>query len=114
MARIRGIAITLYEKTFTGYNSFGEAMYSESPVTVDNVLVAPVTSDDIVNDFTLSGSKVVYQLGIPKGDTHEWRNVDVKFFGERFHTYGKPTEGIDALVPGSWNKKVYVERYEQG
>lgn len=109
---MRGITVTLYEKTFTGYNGFGEPTYSTTPVQVDNVLVAPVSSDDIVNDFTLSGSKVVYQLAIPKGDTHEWRNVDVAFFGERFHTYGKPTEGIEALVPLSWNKKVYVERYE--
>lgn len=111
---IRGITITLHEKTFAGYDGFGEPIWTTSPVQVDNVLVAPVSSDDIVNDFTLSGRKAVYQLGIPKGDTHHWNDVYVEFFGEMFHTFGKPIEGIEAMIPLSWNKKVYVERYEQG
>lgn len=113
MGRLRGITITLYEKTFAGYDGFGCPTWTTEAVSVNNVLVAPVTSDDIVNDYTLSGRKAVYQLGIPKGDTHSWNDVDVEFFGERFRTFGKPIEGIEAMIPLSWNKKVYVERYEQ-
>ena len=111
---IRGITVTLYEKSITGYNGFGEPTWSTTPVKVDNVLVAPVSSDDIVNDFTLSGRKAVYQLGIPKGDEHNWNDTKVEFFGDVFHTFGKPIQGIDDMIPLSWNKKVYVERYEQG
>lgn len=110
---IKGIPITLYVKTETGTDGFGVPTYTTEAVTVDNVLVAPVTADDIVNDFTLSGRKAVYQLGIPKGDDHDWEDVDVEFFGERFHTYGPVIKGIEAMVPLQWNGKVYVERYEQ-
>lgn len=110
---LKGITVTLHEKTFAGYDGFGCPIWTYNVVPVDNVLVAPVSSDDIVNDFTLSGRKAVYQLGIPKGDTHDWEDTDVEFFGEKFRTFGKPIEGIEAMIPLSWNRKVYVERYEQ-
>jgi hypothetical protein len=36
----------------------------------------------------------------------------VDFFGERFRIVGKPTKGIEALIPLSWNMKVRVQRIE--
>ena len=110
---IKGMTVTLYDLVRTGTDMLNKPIYTETPTQVDNVLVAPVSSDDIVNDFTLSGRKAVYQLGIPKGDTHDWEDTDVEFFGEKFRTFGKPIEGIEAMIPLSWNRKVYVERYEQ-
>jgi len=111
MAAIKGITIILYEKTKTGEDAFGAPIYTENPVQVDNVLVAPVSSDDIVNDLDLYGKKAVYQLGIPKGDAHAWEDSKVEFFGETFKTYGKVLEGIDDLIPLEWNKKIKVEAY---
>ncbi len=111
--RIKGITITLYEKHETGTDPFGIPVRETVPIEVENVLVAPVSADDIVNDFTLSGRKAVYQLGIPKNDDHDWEDVDVEFFGERFHTYGPVIKGISDMIPLDWNGKVYVERYEQ-
>ena len=40
-----------------------------------------------------------------------WHDVTVEFFGQRFRTYGDVTEGIEAMIPLQWNKKVKVERY---
>jgi hypothetical protein len=37
----------------------------------------------------------------------------VEFFGEKFRTIGAPTQGIEDMIPLSWNKKVKVVRYEQ-
>ena len=37
--------------------------------------------------------------------------MTVEFFGQRFRTYGDVTEGIEAMIPLQWNKKVKVERY---
>lgn len=109
---MKGITITLYEKTLAGSDPFGAPIYEEVPVEVDNVLVAPATSEDIVEQLQLHGKHAVYTLGIPKGDTHEWRDSRVSFFGQDFHTFGIPLEGIEDLIPLSWNKKVQVERYE--
>ena len=109
---IKGIPVILYEKTQTGTDPFGDPIYQETPVEVDNVLVAPASSDDITEQLQLYGKHAVYTLAIPKGDTHDWRDRKVNFFGEDFHTFGLPVDGIDALIPGSWNRKVQVERYE--
>ena len=107
---MRGITVMLYDKVQTGTDPFGAPVYSETPVPVDNVLVAPVSSEelDIVN---LYGKKATYQLGIPKGDTHNWRDRRVDFFGQSWRTFGFPTEGIEELIPLAWNKKVMVEQF---
>jgi hypothetical protein len=54
-------------------------------------------------------------MAIPKGDTHEWiSGKKVNFFGKDWRIIEMPEEGIEWLIPLSWNKKVRVERYEQG
>lgn len=108
---LKGITIKLYEKTQTGVDAFGHPIYKEEPVEVKNVLVSPATSDDIVNRTNLSGDKAVYNLAIPKGDTHNWENTYVEFFGKKWRTVGTPLEGIEELLPLDWNKKVMVEHY---
>lgn len=112
MGMIKGITVLLYEKTQTGMDGFNRPIYEEIPVSVDNVLVAPVTSDDVISNTDLTGKKAVYTLGIPKGDTHDWKDKRIEFFGETFMSFGFPTKGIDSLIPGEWNMKVMVERYE--
>ena len=110
--QIKGITVTLYEKTQTSVDAFGAPVYTDVPVKIDNVLVAPVSGDEIVNDLDLYGKKAVYQLGIPKGDTHNWENAHVDFFGESWQTFGAPVEGIEDMIPLAWNKKVKVARYD--
>lgn len=110
---IKGITVTLYEKTKTGVNSIGEDVYTETATAVENVLVAPseTAGNEVLESLNLTGRKAVYILGIPKGDTHDWVDVRVDFFGQPFHTIGEPTEGIEDMIPLDWNKKVRVEMY---
>ena len=108
---LQGITIRLYEKTQTGVDAFGRPIYEETPVEVENVLVAPASTDDVKNNTNLSGDKAVYTLGIPKGDNHDWENKTVEFFGKKWKTVGIPLEGIEEMIPLSWNKKVTVEYY---
>lgn len=112
MARIKGIRVILIDKIESGKDPFNNPIYEFKEIPVDNVLVAPVNTDDIVNTLELSGKKAVYQLGIPKGDTHDWENKEIRFFGQRFKSFGKTIQGIDHLIPLDWNKKVLVEAYE--
>ncbi len=109
---IHGITVRLHEKTKIGTDAFNAPVYTETPVDVENVLVGEPSSDDIVNDMQLYGKRVAYTLAIPKGDAHSWDNVTVEFFGQKFRTYGGVTQGIEAMVPLAWNKKVKVERHE--
>lgn len=109
---LKGITVTLITKQLTGTDPFGAPVFQDVETQVDNVLVAPASSDDVVNNLSLTGRKAVYQLAIPKGDTHHWENAEVVFFGERWKTFGIPLQGIEELIPLDWNKKVMVERYE--
>lgn len=111
MAKIKGITIILIDKVKTGIDPFGNPIYEDQEIEIENVLVSPTSSDDIVNQLTLTGKKAVYTLAIPKGDTNDWENKEAKFFGQRWRTFGFPIEGIESLIPLDWNKKVMVERY---
>ena len=98
--------------TQTGTDPFDAPIYTETPIEVDNVLVSPSTTQETLDAVNLYGKKAVYTLAIPKGDTHEWENRKVEFFGQSWRAFSIVTEGIDANIPLSWNKKVMVERYE--
>ena len=78
----------------------------------DNVIVSPTSQDDIVSNLELHGKHAVYTLGIPKGDTHNWSDAEVVFFGKRWRTFGATIEGIESMIPLQWNKKVTVEAFE--
>ena len=45
---IKGITVTLYERTQTGQDAFGAAVYTETPTPVENVLVTPLESSAVV------------------------------------------------------------------
>ena len=108
---IEGMTIVLYEKKKIGEDEFHHPIYEEIPVEVENVLVVPASSTDVVEGLNLYGKKAVYTIAIPKGDEHKWEDVIVEFFGERWRTFGFPLEGIEEMIPLSWNKQVKVERY---
>lgn len=112
MALIKGITIKLINLVEVGKDGFNQPLYSEVETLVNNVLVAPTSTDDVVNELNLSGKKAVYTLAIPKGDTNTWEGAYVEFFDKRFHVFTIPTQGIEALIPLGWNKKVMVEVYE--
>ena len=108
---IKGMPVTLIVKTQTGTDPFRRPVYTETEEIVENVLIGQPTTDEITNELNLSGKRIAYVLGIPKGDTHVWEDRDVSFFGKRFHSESFAREGIDALIPLSWNRKILVKRY---
>ena len=101
----------MISKIQTGVDGFNQPVYETVEENVDNVLVVPGASDDIATSQDLTGKKAVYTLAIPKGDTHNWEDAVVRFFGQEWHTFGFPLEGMEENIPLDWNKKVMVERY---
>lgn len=112
---MRGITVTLYDRVETGVDALNHPVYEETAVAVDNVLVAPSASLEVLERTNLNGRKDEYVMAIPKGDTHDWSaGKRVSFFGQSWRIIKMPEEGIEWLIPLAWNKKVRVERYEQG
>ena len=108
---MKGITVTLYERVQTGTDPFGSPVYEETPVQVDNVLVAPASVTEILDMQHLTGKKAVYNIAIPKGDQHIWEDNRVDFFRESWHVLSFPQQGIDEMIPLDWNQKWMVERY---
>lgn len=106
---IRGITIQLLVKHQTGTDDLNHPIYEETAVDVENVLVSPLSDEEVLDTLNLTGRRAVYQLGIPKGDTHDWEGQRVRFFGRTWRVIGMPLKGIDHLMPLEWNTKVKVE-----
>ena len=109
---IKGIPVVLYERTEIGRDEFDHLVYEEHPVTVENVLVAPASTTEILDAVHLYGKKAVYNIAIPKGDEHEWKDCRVDFFGQSWRVISFPQQGIEENIPLDWNQKWMVERYE--
>ena len=109
---MKGAAVVLYERTQTGTDAFNDPAYSETAVTVQNVLIGEPTTDEVTSSVELYGRKIEYMLGIPKGDAHDWEDTTVEIFGKKFRTFGATIQGIEENVPTPWHKKVRVCRYE--
>ncbi len=112
MSRLKGIPVILIDKVFVENDAFDRPIYKDVEKTIDNVLVAPVNSTDILNQLNITGSKAVYVLAIPKGDTNIWQGKEVIFFDKKWKVCQHSLQGIDELIPLKWNKKVMVELYE--
>lgn len=108
---IKGITVTLISLVQTGTDAFNAPVYAEEEITVDNVLVAPASSDDVIDSTSMYGKKAVYTIAVPKGDSNIWENNIVVFFGERWRVFSLPMMGIEDNIPLNWNAKYYVERY---
>lgn len=114
MPKISGQTVTLIPQVDTGEVDELNAPVIEdgTPISVENVLIAPASSSEVLDPLNLTGRKAVYTLGIPKGDTNEWEDQIVVFWEHRWKVIQFPLEGQDELIPLSWNKKVVVERYD--
>ena len=111
---MKGITVTLYERTQNGKDAFNRTTYTETPIEVENVLVAPADPGgvEVLETLNLTGRKAVYTLALPKGDDHHWEGNRVSFFGETWQVIGVPTKGIESLIPLQWNTKVQVDHIE--
>lgn len=112
MVMIKGIPVVLFERVMVGKDQLNNPIYKERKETIENVLVAPSSTDDITTSTDLFGKKAVYTLAIPKNDNHVWEDKKVMFFNKLWHVFGFEIQGIEENIPLDWNKKVMVERYE--
>lgn len=109
---IKGESITLIEETQTGVDPFGAPIFSEAEVIVDDVIIGQPDTNDAVAELNLTGKRIAFVLGIPKGDNHIWKDKKIIIRGELFRSFGFPLTQTAENVPGKWNTQVKVERYE--
>ncbi len=111
---LKGETIKLYTRTETGRDRLNRPVYEETAIEVENVLIGSPSTQEATDILNLTGRKAEYTLGIPKGDTNDWENKTVEFWGKKWRTIGIPVTGIQELLPQGmpWGMNVQVERYE--
>ena len=103
--------VLLHVKTKTGVDEMNNPVYDDSTVEVSGVLIGQPTTEEVTSSVALYGKRLSFVLALPKGDTHDWTDTEVEFWGRKFRTYGDVVEGIEANVPTPWHRKVMVERF---
>lgn len=110
---IQGMTVTLHHRIETGRDALNNPVYQwYGAETVDDVLVGEPTPEERTDELNLSGRMIAFSLGIPKGDSHEWKDQIVEFFGHKYLIFGEPKEGIEVNIPLRWHKIYKCERYE--
>lgn len=108
---MKGMTIELGVKTEVGVDPFGKPIYETNYIEVEDVLVGQPSSEDLTSTLDLTGKRIAYVLGIPKGDEHVWVDTTVRFWDKTFRTIGEPETGIQANIPLRWGQNVKVEAY---
>lgn len=103
--------VRLHVKTKTGVDGMNNPVYDDSTVEVSGVLIGQPTTEEVTSSIALYGKRLSFVLALPKGDTHDWTDTEVEFWGRKFRTYGDVIEGIEENVPTPWHRKVMVERF---
>lgn len=108
---IKGRTVILYTKRETGRDAFNAPIYAMTPESIDNVLVEPASTDDIITTTQLYGKKIAYTLHIPRTDNHIWVDSIVEFYGRKYRTFGDVLEYDPNLTPLEWGRKIKCELY---
>lgn len=108
---MKGMTIELGVKTEVGVDPFGKPIYETNYIEVEDVLVGQPSTEDLISTLDLTGKRIAYVLGIPKGDNHVWKDTTVRFWGKTFRTIGYPETGIQENIPLRWGQNVKVEAY---
>lgn len=110
MSKLKGINVVLHLKTQSGTDGFNAPIYTETTENVADVIVGNVSTSETLENLDLYGKKVVYELGIPAGDSHNWLDTDVEFFGRTWHTFGQYKQCIVSNMPPAFRgrKNIYV------
>lgn len=109
----QGETVMVSPVIFDACDSFGNPAreYGDS-VEICDVLIAPASTSNAIEDGVPDGVAVIYTLYIPKGIAIEWRGAKVHVRGEEFRVIGDPKPWGLENIPGSYNLVVSVARHE--
>lgn len=111
---IKGETVELEVRNQTGTDRFHQPVYETVREKVENVVIGSPSTDAVNSDLSIFGKRLMFVLGIPKGDAHNWKDSIVYIRNEKYQTYGEPLIQTESNVPGPWNTQVKVAMYEQG
>ena len=107
---MKGETVTVTSRQKVGVNALNSPVYEWVPEgDVENVLVAPGSTDNLAGSIRADGVEVVFTLYWPKVDTRALKNKRVTVRGEAFEVVGDPKPYPNNLTPGEWDRPVEVK-----
>ena len=98
--------VIVKNRTCTGTNAIGEAVWETIEQLVDGVLIAPGAGQDMTGTIRPDGTRVTYTLYFPKTFTGDLRGATIRVRGMDLAVIGEPDRYLGA--PGRWNMVVQV------
>lgn len=108
---IAGETVTVRTPT-VGYDEHMEEVVTWDEVTVQNVVVTPGATSDVLDSTRPDGTRVAFTLGFPKSFTAPLRGCRVLVRGIECAVIGDPQPYTAENVPGAWNYTAEVERVD--
>ena len=106
---MRGETVVVEDLVPDGKDRYGKPQYATLDIEVENVLVAPGATDDVI-DSNRDGVTVAYTLYFPKTYTGDLEGRKVRVRGEPFDVIGSPRPYPVETTPTDWNRKAEVEK----
>ena len=108
---IAGETVTVRTPT-VGYDEHMEEVVTWDEATVENVVVTPGATSDVLDSTRPDGTRVAFTLGFPKSFTAPLRGCRVLVRGVECAVIGDPQPYTPRNVPGAWNYTAEVERVD--
>lgn len=104
---ITGISVVVMAEQQTGVDEFNAPIFGwVDEATVDNVLFAPASTDQLRGSTRPDGVSVEVRLDFPKDYTGSLRGKRVRVGLREWAVVGDPQPFLDHLTPGDWNRPV--------
>ena len=108
---IAGEAVTVRTPTVS-YDEHMEEVVTWDEATVQNVVVTPGATSDVLDSTRPDGTRVAFTLGFPKTFTASLRGCRVLVRGIECAVVGDPQPYAADNTPGAWNYTCEVARVD--
>ena len=108
---IAGETVTVRTPT-VGYDEHMEEVVTWQEATVENVVVTPGATSDVLDSTRPDGTRVAFTLGFPKTFAEPLRGCRVLVRGIECAVIGDPQPYAAENVPGAWNYTCGVARVD--
>ena len=103
----RGVTVAVSRPVFDGVDaSWSDAPTYGEPETVDNVIVAPTSTDDAQESTRPWATDTVLTFHFPKAYTASLRGCRISYNGHDYEVIGDPQPYMDSLTPGEHDRPV--------
>lgn len=107
---IQGMTVEVLARDDTGVDDFGMPVSGwRVTATVDDVLAAPTSTQDLPSDVWMNGDKTTITFHFPKTFTGSLRGCRIRAVTSRdslWEVIGDPQPYMAGLTPGPWNRPV--------